>query len=66
MEEQFDAILYLGRPSSMTASKLAPALCSDRAYIEMRLRRLALVPPPPAATFTPADQLKNYCADPGR
>jgi hypothetical protein len=63
MEEQFDAILYLGPPSSMTASKLAPTLCADRAYIEMRLWRLALVPPPPGATSTPADQLRTYCAD---
>jgi hypothetical protein len=65
MVEQFDAILYLGPPSSMTAAKLAPALCSDRAYIEMRLGRLSLIPPPPGATSTPADQLKDYCADPG-
>ena len=49
----------------MTASKLAPALCSDRAYVEMRLSRLALVPPPPGATIAPADQLKDYCAHPG-
>jgi len=64
-EEQYDAILYLGPPSSMTAAKLAPALCSDRTYIEMRLGRLALIPPPPGATFAPADQLKEYCAHPG-
>jgi hypothetical protein len=63
-EDQADAVLYLGPPSSMTASKLAPALCSDRAYIEMRLSRLALLPPPPGATFAPADQLKDYCAHP--
>ena len=49
----------------MTAAKLATALCSDRAYIEMRLGRLALIPPPPGATFAPADQLKEYCAHPG-
>jgi hypothetical protein len=49
----------------MTSSKLAPALCSDRAYIEMRLSRLAVLPPPPGAAFTPADQLKDYCAHPG-
>jgi hypothetical protein len=65
IEGQSDAILYLGPPSSMTAAKLAPALCSDRAYIEMRLGRLALIPPPPGATFAPADQLKEYCAHPG-
>lgn len=64
-EDQVDAIVYLGQPSSMTVSKLAPVLCSDRAYMEMRLSRLALVPPPPGATFIPADQLKDYCAHPG-
>jgi hypothetical protein len=64
LEEQFDAILYLGPPSSMTTSKLSPALCSDRAYMEMRLWRLGLVPPPPGATFTPAEQLKEHCAHP--
>jgi len=49
----------------MTAAKLAPALCSDRAYMEKRLGRLGLIPPPPGATFAPADQLKEYCAHPG-
>ena len=62
MEEQFDAILYLGPPSSMTMSKLSPALCSDRSYMEMRLRRLNLLPSPLGATFTPANQLKDYCS----
>lgn len=32
--------------------------------MEMRLRRLVLVPPPPGATFTLADQLKDYSAHP--
>jgi len=64
-EEQFDAVLYLGPPSSMTRSKLAPALCSDRTYLEVRLWRLNLIPPPPGATFSPAEQLKDYCAHPG-
>ncbi len=64
LEDQFDAVLYLGPPSSMTASKLDPKLCSDRAYIEMRLQRLALIPPPPGVAVTPAEQLKEYCAHP--
>ncbi len=64
MEEQFDAILYLGPPSSMTAAKLAPALCADRAYIEMRIARLELIPPPPGAALPPGDQLRAYCAHP--
>ncbi len=66
MEEQFDAILYLGPPSSMTSARLAPALCSDRGYIEMRTARLGLIPPPPGAAVTPADQLKENCAHPGK
>jgi hypothetical protein len=65
IEDQFDAILYLGAPSSMTAATLAPELSSDRAYIEMRLGRLGLIPPPPGAISTPADQLKDHCTHPG-
>ena len=65
VEEQFDALLYLGPPSSMTTSRLAPALCSDRAYMEMRLGRLNLIPLPPGAAVTPAQQLKDYCAHGG-
>jgi hypothetical protein len=64
MEDQADAILYLGPPSSMTMSKLSPALCSDPVYMKMRLGRLSLVSPPAGATFSPADQLKDYCAHP--
>lgn len=64
MEEQFDAILYLGPPSEMTSARLSPALCSDRSYMEMRLSRLAMVPPPPGAPTSPADRLKESCPGP--
>jgi len=64
MEDQLDALLYLGPPSEMTSAQLSPALCSDRGYIEMRLSRLALVPPPPGAPISPADLLKESCAGP--
>ena len=64
MEDQADAILYLGPPSSLTSSKLPLRLCSDHNYMEMRMRRLSLVPSPSGATLTPADQLKDYCAHP--
>lgn len=64
MEEQFDAILYFGPPSAMTFAQLSPTLCSDKTYIQMRLSRLAMVPPPPGAPITPADRLKEYCANP--
>jgi hypothetical protein len=65
MEEQFDALLYLGPPPAMTMAQLSPALCADRAWMEMRLSRLALIPPPPGAPFNPIDRLKEYCAHPG-
>src|SRR5207249_11568988 len=41
------------------------SLCSDHGYMEMRLRRLDLIPSLPGTTSTPADQLKDYCAHPG-
>ena len=60
----FDAFLYLGRPSGMKIAQLSRVLCSDRASMEMRLRRLALIPPPPGAPFNPVDRRKEYCALP--
>lgn len=51
MEEQVDAVLYLGPPSSITIARLPPALCSDPAYLKMRMGRLALFPGP----STPGD-----------
>ncbi len=61
-EDQAEAILYLGPPSSMTSSQLSPSLCSDPAYISMRTHRLSLVPPPLGLAFSLSDQLKQYCA----
>lgn len=62
MADQFDAVLYLGSPASMTIAKLSRAQCSDRDYLAMRISRLALVPPPPGAPFVPVEELKEYCA----
>jgi hypothetical protein len=61
LEDQFDALLYLGLPSSITMSPLAPARCLDPAYIEMRARRRLLDPGPPGAP-NPVDALTQYCA----
>jgi hypothetical protein len=58
-EEQFDAVLYLGPPSAMTESRWSPALCSDAAYMQMRLNRIAISGIPQAE----ADRLKKYCDD---
>jgi hypothetical protein len=64
LAEQFDAVLYLGPPGEMTLSKLSRALCDDHTYIEMRLARLALIPPPPSAAVSPTQMLKEYCQHP--
>ena len=58
MEDQFDAILYLGPPSSITIAQLPRALCGHTAYMDMRLRRMALMP----GGQGQIDALKSYCA----
>jgi len=42
LENQMDAILYLGPQSAMTHSRLSSTLCADADYREMRRRRMAL------------------------
>jgi len=44
MQDQFDALLYLGPPSSITLSELSRSRCTDENYMKMRLARMALVP----------------------
>jgi len=61
LADQFDAVLYLGPPGEMTLSKLSRARCSDPRYLEKRVARLALVPPPPTAAVSPMQMLKEYC-----
>jgi len=64
LADQFDAVLYLGPPGEMALSKLSRALCDDHTYLEMRLARLALIPPPPSAAVSPTQMLKEYCQHP--
>jgi len=61
MEDQFDAVLYLGPKSSITVERrpLSPALCSDPEFLPKRLARLALAGLPPIET----ERLKQLCAD---
>ena len=42
MEEQFDAILYIGPKASITYSSLSPELCSNPTYLAMRAARRQL------------------------
>jgi hypothetical protein len=69
-EELFDAVLYLGPSSRITFAQLRPERCADPAYMDMRLRRLALLPgPPPQAppgTVGPLEGLRAYCRSVGR
>jgi len=46
MEDQFDALLYLGPPSSMTDAPMPVALCRDAQLVNNRLVRLTLFAPP--------------------
>lgn len=57
VENQMDAILYLGPLSGRRKSQLSPAVCSDAAYREMRTRRMVLAGNPKAA-----EQLATECA----
>jgi hypothetical protein len=58
MEDQFDAVMYIGSPSEITYRGLSPSLCNDTDYMAMRLGRFTLVGLPASA----ADRLKQFCA----
>jgi hypothetical protein len=47
MEDQFDAILYVGPPASMTTASVPSALCQDASFVKRRLERLVRFSPPP-------------------
>jgi hypothetical protein len=57
LENQVDAVLYLGPPSTMTRSRLSATLCADPGYRQMRTRRMALV------LKDPDDMLRKECAE---
>ena len=46
MEDQFDALLYLGPPASMTTATVPTALCADADFVRRRLERLTHFGPP--------------------
>lgn len=48
MEDQFDALLYLGPPPSMTTTTVPAALCADADLVRRRLERLTRFGPPVA------------------
>jgi hypothetical protein len=54
MEDEFDALLYLGPPSSMTRVPFPVELCRDEAYMKMRLGRMRFIPEVARKTMTDA------------
>jgi hypothetical protein len=46
MEDQFDALLYLGPPASMTTTSIPASLCSDADFVKRRIDRLTRFGPP--------------------
>jgi len=56
MENEFDALLYLGPPSSMTNATIPAALCQDSRFVNTRLQRLGRFGPP-----VEVDRFKKAC-----
>jgi hypothetical protein len=61
LEDEADAVLYLGIASGMTSATLPAALCADPTYRAMRLRRMALDGVPPSTVL---QRFKRYCREP--
>lgn len=55
LEDQYDALLYIGPRASWSYAMVSPALCADPTYVEMRTGRMALAE-------WKTDQLEDYCA----
>jgi hypothetical protein len=63
MEDQFDAMLYLGHPASITIAPISATVCNDTAYMAMRAKRSAAV----SWAQSDFDRLRSYCSDrPGK
>jgi hypothetical protein len=58
LQEQMDAILYLGPASGVRTVPMPPTICSDRAYIQVRLQRMTIGGLPKPVI----DQLRTFCA----
>jgi hypothetical protein len=56
IENEFDALLYLGPPSSMTNATIPAALCQDSQFVNTRLQRLGRFGPP-----VEVDRFKKAC-----
>ena len=57
VEQEIDAVLYVGPASGRTTAPLSPVLCADPNYVKIRLERIALVGLPPGE----ADIVRRLC-----
>jgi len=65
MQEQFDAVLYLGPKSEITYGELPKSLCADPEYVEMRAARLSAMRPlgAPTTETSPAADFRRRCKE---
>lgn len=59
LQDQADALLYIGRKAEITYSKVPDSLCLDPEYVEFRASRLATQKLPTGGT--PADDFRAKC-----
>ncbi len=59
LQDQIDALLYIGRKAEITYSKVPDSLCLDPEYVEFRASRLATQKLPTGGT--PADDFRAKC-----
>lgn len=60
MQEQFDAVLYLGPKTEITYCKLPKSLCADPEYVEMRTSRLLAMRPPGTPATGPSPAAEDF------
>jgi hypothetical protein len=58
IEQQFDAVLYLGPQETTPKESDLRSVCNDREYVQERLRRLSIAGPPPER-----DRLIRMCGN---
>jgi hypothetical protein len=60
MQDQFDAVLYIGPKSSITYSKVSKKMCADQEYMQMRIGRMKISAGPNAASA--GTKLQEHCS----
>lgn len=63
LAEQYDAVVYLAPPSTLTLARLSAERCGDPQYMRMRTQRMALSLGirPEGTPGDPIGQLRQYC-----